>query len=38
MLLSIVFLDAKILAFLFTKKDCLTWGLKCEKVKFSIIS
>ena len=36
MLLSTAFLDPKILGFLFTTKDCLTWGLKCEKLKFRI--
>ena len=36
MLLYITLLDPKILGFLFTTKDCLTWGLKCEKLKFRI--
>ena len=36
MLLSIAFLDPKMLGILLTMKDCLTWGLKCEKLKFSI--
>ena len=36
MLLSIAFLDPKILGFLLTVKDYLTWGLKCEKLKFRI--
>ena len=36
MLLPIAFLDPKILGFLFTKKDSLTWGLKCERLKFRI--
>ena len=36
MLLAIAFLDPKIIRFLFTTEDCLTWGLKCEKEKFKI--
>ena len=36
MLLSIAFLDPKMLGFLFTMKDSLTWGQKCEKLHFRI--
>ena len=36
MLPSIAFLDPKILGFLFTTKDSLTWGQKCEKLHFRI--
>ena len=36
MLPSIAFLDPKILGFLFTMKDSLNWGQKCEKLHFRI--
>ena len=36
MLPSIAFLDPKILGFLFTTKDSLTGGQKCEKLHFRI--
>ena len=32
--LSITFLNPKILGFLFSTKNSLTWGLKCEKLNF----
>ena len=34
--LSIIFLNPKVLGFLFSMKNRLTWGVKCGKLNYSV--